>query len=148
MRTKRAADLATGVFALVVVVGVVLAVQYAERVPRPDVSLPSGDRVVSVTGTCWGGGSEYFMCAGSEGGVRSLLTVRTARSRTQGEPLLREALRQDGYVDAGGGLDTKGFSTHGVAVDRPVSYCRPRADCIALVNWSGADEYLLAWVRR
>ena len=131
-----------------VLLGLLVGIRYAGRVPQPDITLPSGDQVAAATGTCWEGGSEYFMCAGSQGGVRSLLTVRTERSRAEGEPLLRAAMEQDGYTDTSQGLDTKGFSTHGVKVERPVSYCRPKADCIALVNWVGDREYVLAWVRR
>lgn len=112
-------------------------------------SLPPGDAITSVEGTCWGGGSETFRCETGQSGVRSLLTVETDRTRSEGEPLLRATLARDGFRPGASGVDTKGFTSNGVTVDEdPVLFCRstggPDAGCLGLVSWS-ADTYVLAW---
>lgn len=133
-------------------VGLVAAVGgmavHGGRVPRPAVSLPPGDALTSVEGTCWGGGSEFFRCETGQSGVRSLLTVETQRKRPVGEPLLRAALARDGFRPSEYGVDTQGFMSNRVKVDAdPVLFCRPTgsaSDCVGLVSWS-ADAYVLAW---
>jgi hypothetical protein len=130
-----------------VLMGVYAVASYAVRVPRPDISLPKGDEVTSVRGTCWGGGSESFRCETGESGVRSLLTVSTDRERRVGEPLLRAELARSGFLPSRNGVDTKGFGPNGVAVDeKPVLYCAASgaAGCLGLVSWS-SDAYVLAW---
>lgn len=127
-----------------VVSGLGAATVYGGRVPRPAVSLPPGDAVASVEGTCWGGGSELFRCETGESGVRSLLTVQTERTRSQGEPLLRAGLAEDGFLPSRYGVDTKGFASNRVAVEADsVLFCRS-GDCLGLVSWSGG-AYVLAW---
>lgn len=134
-----------------VAVGLGAAFAYGARVPRPAVSLPPGDAIASVQGTCWGGGSETFRCETGESGVRSLLTVETDRKRADGEPLLRAALARDGFRPSTNGVDTKGFTSNGVKVDDdPVLFCRSTGsapECLGLVSWS-ADTYVLAWYPR
>lgn len=140
---------AAGVRVVGVVVGLGAALAYGARVPRPAISLPPGDTITSVEGTCGGGGSETCRCETGESGVRSLLTVETDRARSEGESLLRATLARDGFRPSAYGVDSKGFSSNGVPVDAdPLLLCRstggPEAGCLGLVSWS-ADTYGLAW---
>lgn len=105
--------LATGVLVVVLLAGVIVAVAYGGRVPRPALSLPPGDAITSVRGTCWGGGSEYFRCETGESGVRSLLYVKTERTRSEGETLLRRTLAREGFRASTNGVDTKGHVERG-----------------------------------
>ena len=73
------------------------ALWYANRPPRPHLTLPSGMSLASVHGHCVEG-SELFMCAPA-GGPRSTLTVRVGPDGTNAYERLRQHLLAHGWVE-------------------------------------------------